>query len=250
MGRLNGKVAIITGAASGQGSVEAKLFAKEGARVVITGRREEPLQQLIEEIEGNGGDAIYIMHDITSEADWKKVVQKTVEVYGSLNILVNNAGIFMAGNAEETTLEDWNKVMGTNATGAFLGMKYVIPEMREAGEGSIINISSVSGIIGFGAAAYNASKGAIRTLTKNVAVDYAKENIRVNSIHPGVIDTPMTEKMLKDPDTKAKLEAMTPLPRFGKPEDVAYGVLYLASQESSFITGAELVIDGGMVVAH
>jgi len=248
MGRLYGKVAVITGASSGQGAVEAKLFAKEGARVVITGRREEPLHQLLEEIKEEGGDAISIKHDITSEAGWKKVVQKTVEVYGALNILVNNAGIFMAGNAEETTLEDWNKVMETNATGAFLGVKYVIPEMKKAGGGSIINISSVSGIIGFGAAAYNSSKGAIRTLTKNVAADYAKENIRVNSIHPGVIDTPMTEKMLNDPETRANLEAMTPLPHLGKPEDVAYGALYLASEESSFVTGAELVIDGGLII--
>lgn len=247
MGRLDGKVAIITGAGSGQGAVEAKLFAKEGAKVVLTGRRMEPLEKVAEEIKSAGGDAIAVKHDVASEADWQDVIQKTIEAYGSLHILVNNAGIALIKTAEETTLEDWHKVMDTNATGTFLGIKHAIPEMRKAGGGSIVNISSIAGILGLGAAAYNASKGAVRTLTKNVAADYAKENIRVNSVHPGVIITPMTQEFLDDPDSKANFEAMTPLPRLGIPEDVAYGVLYLASDESSFITGTELIIDGGVV---
>lgn len=247
MGRLDGKVAIITGGGSGQGAVEAELFAKEGAKVVVTGRRIEQLQSVVEAIKNAGGDAIAIKHDVTSEADWQNVIQKTVETYGLLNVLVNNAGIVIMKNIEETNLDDWNKVMSTNVTGAFLGIKYAIPEMRKAGGGSIINISSISGILGIGAAAYNASKGAVRILAKNIAADYAKENIRANSVHPGVINTPMTKDLLDDPDTRENFEAMTPLPRLGKSEDIAYGVLYLASDESSFMTGAELVIDGGMV---
>ena len=247
MGRLDGKVAIITGGGSGQGAVEAKLFAKEGAKVVVTGRRIEQLESVVDAIKSAGGDAIAIKHDVTSEADWQNVIQKTVETYGLLNVLVNNAGIVIMKNIEETNLDDWNKVMSTNVTGAFLGIKYAIPEMRKAGGGSIINISSISGILGIGAAAYNASKGAVRILAKNIAADYAKENIRANSVHPGVISTPMTKELLDDPDTRENFEAMTPLPRLGKSEDIAYGVLYLASDESSFMTGAELVIDGGMV---
>ena len=247
MGRLDGKVAIITGGGSGQGAVEAELFAKEGAKVVVTGRRIEQLQSVVEAIKNAGGDAIAIKHDVTSEADWQNVIQKTVKAYGLLNVLVNNAGIVIMKNIEETNLDDWNKVMSTNVTGAFLGIKYAIPEMRKAGGGSIINISSISGILGIGAAAYNASKGAVRILAKNIAADYAKENIRANSVHPGVINTPMTKDLLDDPDTRENFEAMTPLPRLGKSEDIAYGVLYLASDESSFMTGAELVIDGGMV---
>ncbi len=247
MGRLDGKVAIITGAASGQGALETKLFAKEGAKVVATDVQEDKLKEVVEEVNKEGGDALAIKHDVTSEAEWKEVISKAVETYGTLNVLVNNAGVFIPGNAEEATLENWNKVMNINAAGTFLGIKYALPEMRKAGGGSIVNISSISGILGFGAAAYNASKGAIRTLTKNVAADFAKENIRVNSIHPGVIVTPMTDPLLNVPETRKSLEDMTPLPRLGEPKDIAYGALYLASDETSFMTGSELVIDGGVV---
>lgn len=247
MGRLDGKVAIITGGASGQGAEEVRLFTKEGAKVVATDLQEEKLNKVVEDVKKAGGDAIAITHDITSEQGWVDVVKKTVDTYGSLNILVNNAGVFSAGNAEETTLEDWNKVMSINAGGAFLGTKYSIPEMRKAGGGSIVNISSISGILGFGAAAYNASKGAMRTFTKNVAADYAKENIRVNSIHPGVIVSPMTNPILEVKESRENFENMTPMPRLGEPIDIAYGALYLASDEASFMTGSELVIDGGIV---
>jgi len=247
MGRLDGKVAIITGAASGQGALEAKMFAKEGAKVVANDVQEDNLKAVVEEINKDGGEALAIKHDVTSEAEWKDVISKTVEAYGTLNILVNNAGVFIAGTAEEATLDTWNKVMNINAAGTFLGIKYAIPEMRKAGGGSIVNISSISGILGFGAAAYNASKGAIRTLTKNVAADFAKDNIRVNSIHPGVVVTPMTEPLLNVQETRKSLEDMTPLPHFGEPKDIAYGALYLASDETSFMTGSELIIDGGVV---
>jgi len=247
MSRLEGKVAIITGAASGQGAEETKLFTGEGAKVVATDISEDKLNKVVEEANKNDGEAIAIKHDVTSEDQWKTVVKKAVDTYGKLDILVNNAGVFTPGTAEETSLEDWNKVVNINATGVFLGIKHAIPAMREAGGGSIVNISSVSGILGFGAAAYNASKGAIRTLTKNVAADFAKDNIRVNSIHPGVVVTPMTNPLLDVPDTRKDLEAMTPLPRLGEPLDIAYGVLYLASEEASFMTGSELVIDGGVV---
>ncbi len=247
MGRLDGKVAIITGAASGQGALEVKMFAGEGAKVVATDVQEDLLKDVVDEVKKEGGDALAIKLDVTSEAEWKDVVNKTIETYGKLDILVNNAGIFIGGNAEETTLDKWDKVMHVNATGTFLGIKYAIPEMRKAGGGSIVNISSISGILGFGAAAYNASKGAIRTLTKNVAADYAKDNIRVNSIHPGVVVTPMTDPLLNVQETRKSLEDMTPLPRLGEPKDIAYGALYLASDETSFMTGSELIIDGGVV---
>jgi len=247
MGRLDGKVAIITGAASGQGALETEMFANEGAKVVATDVQEDLLKKVVDKVNKEGGDAIAIKLDVTSETEWQEVINKTVETYGTLNILVNNAGVFIPGTAEEATLETWNKVMNINAAGTFLGIKYAIPEMRKAGGGSIVNISSISGILGFGAAAYNASKGAIRTLTKNVAADYAKDNIRVNSIHPGVIVTPMAKPMLDVQETKKSLEDMTPLPRLGEPKDIAYGALYLASDETSFMTGSELIIDGGVV---
>ena len=247
MDRLKGKVAIITGAATGQGAEEAKLFAKEGAKVVATDIQEEKLKKAVEGIKAEGGEAIAVKHDVTSEDEWKEVVKRAVDSFGSVTVLVNNAGIAAQNNAEKTSLEEWDKVMDINAKGTFLGIKYVIPEMRKAGVGSIINISSISGILGMGSAAYNASKGAVRTLTKNVAADYAKENIRVNSVHPGVIATAMTDEMLEVKETREAFEQMTPMPQLGKPIDVAYGVLYLASDEAAFVTGMEMIIDGGMV---
>ncbi len=246
MGRLDGKVAIITGAGSGQGAVEAKLFAGEGAKVVATDIQLEAVSKVVEEIRESGGDAAAFEHNVSSEEDWDKVVGKTVEAYGKLDILVNNAGILINKTAEDTTLEEWNRVMDVNARGTFLGIRRVIPEMRKAGGGSIVNISSIYGILGYGTAAYNASKGAVRSLTKNVAADFAKDNIRVNSVHPGIIATPMARDAYDDPERKAAVEEMTPLGRFGQPEDVAYGVLYLASDESTYMTGAELVLDGGI----
>lgn len=246
MGRLNGKVAIITGAASGQGAVEAKLFAKEGAKVVATDINEQALQNVISEIKAAGGEAIAIKHNVVSEDEWTNVITKAVETFGKIDVLVNNAGIAPSTPLEHTTLDDWHKAMDINMTSVFIGTKLVVPEMRKAGGGSIINISSMAGIVGTGAAnAYPASKGAVRIFTKASAVEFSRENIRINSVHPGVIETPMTKDVLANEKWSAGLKAATLLPRWGKSEDVAYGVLYLASDESSFVTGSELVIDGG-----
>ncbi|HWO54456.1 MAG TPA: glucose 1-dehydrogenase [Paenibacillus cookii] len=246
MGRLDEKVAIITGAASGQGAVEAKLFAKEGAKVAATDINEEALQAVVAEIKAAGGEAIAVKHNVVSEEDWKNVIDKTVEAFGKVDVLVNNAGVAPATPLLDTTLDQWKKVMDINATSVFLGTQMVVPEMRKAGGGSIINISSMAGIVGTGAAnAYPASKGAVRLFTKATAVEFSRENIRVNSVHPGVIETAMTKDILANDHYSAPLKAATLLPRWGQAEDVAYGVLFLASDESSFVTGSELVIDGG-----
>ncbi|MFP3125947.1 glucose 1-dehydrogenase [Ectobacillus funiculus] len=248
MGKLTGKVAIITGAASGQGAYEAELFAKEGAKVVATDVQADLLEKVVTEINDSGGQAISFKHNVASEEDWQTVVQNTVETYGHVDILINNAGIYIPNKVEDTPLDEWNRIMDINSTGVYLGMKYVIPEMLKSGSGSIVNISSIDGIIGSGhSAAYAASKGAVRSLTKNAAFSYAKNKIRVNSVHPGVIITPMNEHRLASEATKTFAQKNTPLPYLGTPEDVAYGVLYLASDESKFVTGIELVIDGGLL---
>ena len=191
---------------------------------------------------------MFVSLDVTSEENWNQAVAATVARFGKLDILVNNAGIFPLGNVEDTTVEMWDQVMAINGKGVFLGTKAVIPVMRKAGGGSIINISSVAGLIGSArAAAYGATKGAVRIFTKSTAVQYAKEGIRANSVHPGIIDTPMTVPtiLIDDASREAQMER-TPLGRLGQSEDVANGVLFLASDESSFMTGSELVIDGGL----
>ncbi|MBM7587855.1 NAD(P)-dependent dehydrogenase (short-subunit alcohol dehydrogenase family) [Bacillus pakistanensis] len=245
MGRLNGKVAIITGAAMGQGAAEAVLFAKEGAKVVATDIQKEALTKVVDEIKANGGDAIALKHNVASEEEWISVVEKAVETYGKVDVLVNNAGVSEPKTLLNITMEQWNRVMDINLTGCVLGMKYTIPEMQKAGGGSVINISSIGGLVGMaGTSPYTAAKGAIRSLSKAGAVEYAKQNVRVNSVHPGIIMTPMVEEHL-DEQTKQYFSAYTQLPRYGQPDDIAYGVLYLASDESSFMTGSEMVIDGG-----
>lgn len=246
MGRLDHKVALITGAAGGMGKADALLFAKEGAKVAITDLQLDKLQAVVEEIKQNGGEAIGFAHNVASEDDWIRIVGDTIAQYGKIDILVNNAGISSAVPYLETTVAQWDKVMSINLTGTFLGQKHVIPHMIENGGGSIINISSIAGLTGgSGAGAYTASKGAVRMLTKATAIDFAKHNIRVNSIHPGYIATPMTVDLMADQQMKMWFESQTPLPRLGKPEDIANGVLFLASDDSSFITGVELPIDGG-----
>ena len=245
MGRLDGKVAIISGGARGQGEVEAKLFAKEGAKVVFGDILDEEGRQVEAAIRQAGGEATYVHLDVTQEADWQEAVQTAVSTYGKLDILVNNAGILRRDSIEETTKELWDTILAVNATGVFLGTKYAIPEMRKAGGGSIVNISSISGMIALGGPAYNASKGAVRVFTKVTAVHHADDNIRCNSVHPGPVRTPMTESTYSDPDMLAQRLQSMPLGRIGTSEDIAYGVLYLASDEAAYVTGSELVIDGG-----
>ena len=190
--RLKGKVALITGGSRGMGAAEARLFVREGAQVVIGDVLESEGRQIESEINGSGGEAFFIELDVTKAQDWQRAINATVTRFGKLNVLVNNAGIIIRAPLEETSEDMWNRVLDVNAKGVFLGTKLVMPEMRKAGGGSIINISSISGMVALGFPAYNASKGAVRVFTKNVAVEYAKDNVRVNSIHPGIIKTRMT----------------------------------------------------------
>ena len=245
--RLENKVALISGGARGQGAAEAKLFAQEGAKVVFGDVLDQEGRKVEAEIIESGGEATYIHLDVTREADWVAAVNETVNRYGRLDVLVNNAGISIRKSIEDTTEEDWDRIMDINAKGVFLGTKHAIPAMRQAGGGSIINISSIAGIVGgpFTGGSYAATKGAVRLLTKSTAIQYAKEGIRCNSVHPGLLETPMTQDLLADPATRDMRTQRIPLGRIGTAEDVAYGVLFLASGESSFMTGSELVIDGG-----
>ena len=244
--RLENKVALISGGARGMGAAEAKLFADEGAKVVIGDVLDEEGRQTEAAINEVGGECLYVHLDVTDEGSWEQAVRETVSRFGKLDILVNNAGIFRSHRVEDTTSEEWNLVMDINAMGVFLGTKAAIPAIRNAGGGSIVNISSVAGLVGGPSSAYSASKGAVRLLTKSTAIQYAAEGIRCNSVHPGVIETPMTlPTLLSTPEEREMRVARYPLGRIGQPEDVAYGVLFLASDESSFMTGSELVIDGG-----
>ena len=231
------------------GAAEAKLFAREGAKVVIGDLLEPEGRRTESEITELGGECLFVPLDVTSESDWRDAVSATVSRFGKLDILVNNAGVLLRGVLEDTSSEDWDFVMGVNAKGVFLGTKAAIPEMRKAGGGSIVNISSMSGMVGQGniQPVYNASKGAVRIFTKSTAVQYAGENIRANSVHPGAVETPMTMDSWSDPESKRRTVEHIPLGRTAQPEDIAYGVLYLASDESSFVTGSELVIDGGAI---
>jgi len=247
MARLAGKVALISGGARGQGAAEARLFTREGARVVFGDILDAEGQQVETEIRAQGGEATYVHLNVTREQDWQHAVQTAESKYGKLDILVNNAGIVLRATIEETSEDDWDHLMGINMKGVFFGTKYAIPAMRRAGGGSIINISSGAGIAPAPgtSAAYAASKGGVRLFTKATAVQHAKDNIRCNSVHPGPIDTPMVRGPQTDPDRVETLVGRVPLGRLGTAEEIAYGVLYLASDESSFVTGAELVIDGG-----
>ncbi len=248
MGRLDGKVALISGGARGQGAAEVKLFTREGARVIFGDVLDDTGRELEAEVRAAGGDARYVHLDVSNESDWVEAVGTAVQVYDRLDILVNNAGIVRRYSIEETPREVWDEVMAVNSTGVFLGTKHAIPVMRRSGGGSIVNISSISGMIAVGAPAYNASKGAVRVFTKVTAVEHAKDNIRCNSIHPGPIDTPMIRDGHADPEAAWQQRlSLVPLGRLGTVDDIAYGVLYLASDESAFVTGSELVIDGGFI---
>lgn len=240
--RLLNKVALITGGARGMGATAAQLFVKEGAKVVIGDVLGEEGREIAKRIKSNGGQCIFTYLDVTNPDDWAHAVRLTVSTFGSVDVLVNNAGILIREDLANVTLEGWYKVLDVNAKGVLLGCKFIVPEMRRNGGGSIVNISSISGIVGLGYPAYNASKGAVRAMTKNLACLHAGDNIRVNSIHPGIIRTDM---MKNDSHTQEEWQSLIPLGRWGESIEVAYGVLYLASDESSFVTGSELVIDGG-----
>ena len=245
--RLENKVALISGGARGMGASEARMFAREGAKVVIGDVLEAEGRQVEAEINEIGGECVFVHLDVTQEAEWQQAVDTAVARFGKLDILVNNAGIALRGVLEDTSSEDWDRVMDVNAKGVFLGTKAAIPEMRKAGGGSIVNISSMSGMVGqsYIQPVYKASKGAVRIFTKSAAIQYAKEGIRVNSVHPGPIDTPMAGERLTNAELQRQADERSPMGRTAHPDEVAYGVLFLASDEASFMTGSELVIDGG-----
>jgi NAD(P)-dependent dehydrogenase (short-subunit alcohol dehydrogenase family) len=246
--RLPGKVAIITGGAHGMGAEEAKLFAQEGANVVIADVLEEEGKTLEAEIRQSGAEAMFLRTDVTSETDWQRLVEATLARFGKLDILVNNAGLSSTSAADPMDTDGWRRIMEVNSTGVFLGTKYAIPAMQRTGGGSIVNISSIMGFVGgeSGHPAYHASKGAVRIFTKATAVKYGPDGIRANSVHPGFMP-PMRSAQPRETAALQRLVDWTPLRRTGKPIEVAYGVLFLASDEASFITGTELVIDGGFI---
>ncbi|GAB31505.1 3-beta hydroxysteroid dehydrogenase [Acetobacter pasteurianus] len=249
MARVAGKVAIVSGAANGIGKATAQLLAKEGAKVVIGDLKEEDGQKAVAEIKAAGGETAFVKLNVTDEAAWKAAIEQTLKLYGRLDIAVNNAGIAYSGSVESTSLEDWRRVQSINLDGVFLGTQVAIEAMKKSGGGSIVNLSSIEGLIGDPMlAAYNASKGGVRLFTKSAALHCAKSGykIRVNSVHPGYIWTPMVAGLTKeDAAARQKLVDLHPIGHLGEPNDIAYGILYLASDESKFVTGSELVIDGG-----
>jgi len=246
MKRLQGKIALISGAAKGMGAAEALLFAKEGAQVIVADVDDAGASAVVKEIEDAGGRATAVHLDVSDAASWQTAIAEGNKAFGNINVLVNNAGILLMKPVQDTTEDDWDKIFSINTKGVFLGTKAVLENMKAAGGGSIVNISSIYGLVGApSAAAYQATKGAVRLFTKSTAVDYAEFNIRANSIHPGVIRTPMTEGLLGDPGVEKAMLGTTILQRPAEPEEVARAVLFLASDDASFMTGSEMVVDGG-----
>ena len=251
--RLEGKVALISGAASGVagelmgfGGAAARMFCQEGAKVILGDINTDGGERTAAQIRAAGGDAQFVKLDVTREADWAAAVAAAIAAYGRLDILVNNAGTGARYTVEETTEAAWDGQMDVHAKGAFLGIKHAVPELLKAGGGAIVNISSIYGIVGSPTStAYHAAKGAIRLLTKSAAIQYAGDNIRVNSIHPGYCHTPLTDGSYQNERHFAWINERIPIGRVGSADDIAYGIVFLASDEASFITGAELVIDGG-----
>ena len=248
MGRLDGKVALISGGARGQGADEARTFVAEGAKVVFGDVRDDEGRAVEAEIQGAGGDAVYVHLDVTQEDDWRQAVAEAQTRYGKLDVLINNAAIVIPRVAiEERSVEDWDRVQAVNVKGVFLGTKRAIPAMRQAGGGSIVNIASIAGVgqsIGQ-EPAYAASKGAVRVFSRVTAAQHAKENIRCNSVYPGPVDTEMLHSAMSSPEILAERLTRVPLGRMGTVSEIVAGVVFLASDESSFMTGGELVIDGG-----
>ncbi len=251
MGRVQDKVAIVTGAASaaGLGFATARQLAREGAKLVITDLDGEAIAARAQELAAQGADVVGLRQDVTSEADWSQLISQTIERHGRLDILVNNAGIAVLRWMDAMTAADWHRQIDVNLTSVYLGCKAALDQMRRQGRGgAIVNLSSVAGLIGVrGTAAYSASKGGVRLMTKSIALEAAKENIRVNSVHPGIIWTDMQRVALRDnPDQYDALNESIPMGRMGEPDDIAAMILFLASDEAKYITGAEFVVDGGL----
>ena len=247
MKRLENKVAIITGAAMGQGAAEAYLFAKEGAKVVAADMAEDALKETVDAINADfPGMALGVHLDVASEENWQQGVKQAVETFGTVDILVNNAGVGSRGvNYDKTDREAFDRIMGINAWGSFAGIKTVVPVMKKTGGGSIVNVSSLAAVVGVEFNAYTLTKGAVVSMTRAAAVDLGKDNIRVNTIIPGTIVTPMTKIICDYPKVLKSCEEKTCLGHIGEPNDIAYGVLYLASDEAKYVTGSDLTIDGG-----
>lgn len=247
-GRLAGKVALITGGSRGQGAAAARLFSAEGAAVVVADVLEAEGEQVAAEVQAAGGRARFVRLDVAVDADWRHAVETAERELGGLDVLVNNAGVTRAKGVERTSEQEWEHVVGINEKGAWLGMRAALPAFRRRGGGAIVNTSSIYGVVGTASStAYHASKGAVRALTKQAAVELAAEHVRVNCVLPGVIDTPMLADIRED--WLRELLARTPAGRAGRPEEVAQAVLFLASDEASYITGAELAVDGGYTAA-
>ena len=246
--RLKNKTALITGAASGMGESTARVFAREGAKLMLTDVLRKEGEAVAASVQAGGGEAAFLPHDVTQEVDWQKAVGATLERYGKLDIVVNNAGI-SGGLPDKLDVAAFDRLMAVNARGTFLGMKYAIEHMQKSGGGAIVNVSSISGIVGqdFVHMGYNGAKGAIRTMTKSAAVQFGPAGIRVNSVHPGIMPPMRTSQTSADPVIRARVLEGVPLRRAGRIEEVAYAVLFLASDEASYITGAELVVDGGLI---
>jgi NAD(P)-dependent dehydrogenase (short-subunit alcohol dehydrogenase family) len=248
--RLANKIAIVSGAASGMGAATARRFAREGAKVVIADQLEAEGRKVADEINAAntpGGEAIFMRLDVTDEANWKQVVDETVRRYGRLDILVNNAGISGSAVTDMLDTDAWDKLMAVNSRGVFLGTKHAVLAMKTSGGGSIVNLSSISGNTGqtMTHMGYNASKGAVRTLTKSTAVQFGRDGIRANSVHPGLMPPMRTSGATADPAVRAKMLQAVPLRRAGEVDEVANAILFLASDEASYVTGAELYVDGG-----
>ena len=246
--RMKDKVALVTGAAGGMGAATARLFAREGAKaVVVADILDKDGEATVADINKAGGRASFVHLDVTDEAQWQAAVDGIVAAHGQLDVLVNNAGISGSAEADLYDTAAWHRLMGINATGVFLGMKYGTAAMKKSGRGSIVNLSSISGIVGQGYihVGYNASKGAVRLMTKAGAAQHGKQGIRVNSVHPGLMPPMRTSGRTADPAARAKTLKGVPMGRAGEVDEVAYAILFLASDESSYVTGAELVVDGG-----